>query len=163
MTTSLASADRMIDAARESDKRIFVYQPHRLTALTATVRSVLQSGKMGTLFSIKRSVFRYTRRSDWQSLKKHSGGMLNNYGAHYIDQLLYLAGHPEIVEVRCHLWAAATRGDADDVVRVWMKTVDNVLLDLEINQASALSLPEWHVCGTLGTMVGSQKAYDLRY
>ena len=163
MTTSLASADRMIAAASENDKRIFVYQPHRLTPLTATVQSLLQSGKLGPLFSIKRSVFRYTRRNDWQSLKKHSGGMLNNYGAHYIDQLLYLAGHPEIVEVRCHLWAAATRGDADDVVRVWMKTADNVLLDLEINQASALSLPEWHVCGTQGTLVGTRKGFDLRY
>ena len=89
--------------------------------------------------------------------------MLNNYGAHYIDQLLYLAGHPEIIEIRCHLWAAATRGDADDVVRVWMKTADNVLLDLEINQASALSLPEWHVCGAHGTLIKSGATFDLKY
>jgi scyllo-inositol 2-dehydrogenase (NADP+) len=163
MTTSLVSADRMIDAARQNDRRIFVYQPHRLNALTSTVKSVIDSGKLGPLFSIKRSVFRYTRRNDWQSLRKNGGGMLNNYGAHYIDQLLYLSGHAEIADARCHLWAAATCGDADDVVRVWLKTAQNVLLDLEINQVSALSLPELHICGAYGTLLKSGPSLDLRY
>ena len=163
MTTSVDSADRMIAAARSADRRIFVYQPHRLTAETATVCRIIESGHLGRIFSIKRSVFRFVRRNDWQSLKKNSGGMLNNYGAHYIDQLLYLAGHPDIADIRCRLWAAATMGDADDVVRVWMTTEDRVLLDLEINQASALSLPGWHICGEYGTVVGSGSTFELKY
>jgi scyllo-inositol 2-dehydrogenase (NADP+) len=163
MTTSLESADRMIEAASEHGRRIFVYQPHRLNALTSTVQSVIASGKLGPLFSIKRSVYRFTRRNDWQSLRKNGGGMLNNYGSHYIDQLLYLSGHPEIVDVRCHLWAAATRGDADDVVRVWIKTKENVLLDLEINQASVLSMPELHICGKHGTLIKSGSTLNLKY
>ena len=162
MTTSLESADRMIEAADRAGRRIFVYQPHRLAPLTSAVKSVIDSGKLGELFSIKRSVFRYARRNDWQSLRKNGGGMLNNYGAHYLDQLLYLSGHADIVDVRCHLWAAATRGDADDVVRAWVKTGQNVLLDLEINQASALSLPELHICGSHGTLVKSGPHLDLR-
>jgi predicted dehydrogenase len=163
MTTSLESADRMIGAAEKRGRKIFVYQPHRLNTLTSTVHSVIASGKLGPLFSIKRSVYRFTRRNDWQSLRENSGGMLNNYGSHYIDQLLYLSGHPEIADVQCHLWAAATRGDADDVVRVWIKTTDDVLLDLEINQASALSLPELQICGKFGTLVKSGPNLTLRY
>lgn len=163
MTTSLESADRMIAVASKHGRRIFVYQPHRLNGLTSTVKSVIASGKLGPLFSIKRSVYRFTRRNDWQSLRKHGGGMLNNYGSHYIDQLLYLSGHPEIVDVRCHLWAAATRGDADDVVRVWIKTADNVLLDLEINQASALSMPQLHICGQHGTLMQLDSTLQLKY
>jgi predicted dehydrogenase len=163
MTTSLESADRMIAAANDAGRRIFVYQPHRLNALTSTVRSVIASGKLGKIFSIKRSVYRFTRRNDWQSLRKNGGGMLNNYGSHYIDQVLYLAGHPNIADVQCHLWAAATKGDADDVVRVWIKTVDDVLLDIEINQASALSLPELQICGNLGTLVKEGPELSLRF
>ncbi|MBT99227.1 MAG: hypothetical protein CL902_11450 [Dehalococcoidia bacterium] len=163
MTTSLDSADRMIEASQSHKKRIFVYQPHRLTPVTATVRSIIDSGKLGRVFSIKHSVFRYTRRNDWQSLKKNGGGMLNNYGAHYIDQLLYLTRHPQIKDIRCRLWAAATRGDADDVVRVWMTTREGILLDLEINQASALSLPEWHICGEYGTAVKSGPGFEVKY
>ncbi len=33
----------------------------------------------------------YRERVDIQ-IKTHGGGMLNNYGAHFIDQLLYLSG-----------------------------------------------------------------------
>jgi len=163
MTTSVESADRMIQAATSASKRIFVYQPHRLTVETATVRSIIASGKLGKIFSIKRGVFRFVRRNDWQSLKKNGGGMLNNYGAHYIDQLLYLADHPQLADIRCRLWAAATLGDADDVVRVWMTTTDNVLLDLEINQASAQTLPSWHICGDRGTMISDSAGFHLKY
>jgi len=163
MTTSVDSADRMIACAREHDRRIFVYQPHRLAPDTATVKSIIDSGKLGRIFSIKRSVFRFRRRNDWQSLKKNGGGMLNNYGAHYIDQLLYLAGHPALTDIRCRLWAAATQGDADDVVRAWLTTDEGLLLDLEINQASAHSLTGWHICGELGTVVEVDGGFHLKH
>ncbi|MCH2664274.1 Gfo/Idh/MocA family oxidoreductase [bacterium] len=162
MTTSIESADRMIEAAANAERRLLVYQPYRLRPPPATIKGILDSGRLGRIFSIKRSVFRFTRRNDWQSLRKNGGGMLNNYGSHYIDQLLYLSGHAEITDIRCRLWAAATLGDADDVVRAWLTTAEGTLLDLEINQASALSLPEWHVCGTLGTLVKSGPDIEVR-
>ena len=52
-------------------------------------------------------------------------------------QLLYLAGFPRLASVDCHLWAAATRGDADDVVKAWLRTESGLLLDLEIDEAAA--------------------------
>ncbi len=103
------------------------------------------------------------RRNDWQSLRKHGGGMLNNYGAHYIDQLLYLSDATPVADIRCNLWAVATRGDADDVVKVWLKTEGNQLLDLEINHAAALPLSPWHICGRYGTLVQSENAFHIRY
>ena len=48
-------------------------------------------------------------------------------------QLLYLAGFPRLASVDCHLWAAATRGDADDVVKAWLRTESGLLLDLGIS------------------------------
>ena len=103
------------------------------------------------------------RRNDWQSMRKHGGGMLNNYGAHYLDQLLYLSDGTPVADIRCNLWAVATRGDADDVVKIWLKTGGNQLLDLEINQAAALPLPPWHVCGRYGTLVQTENAFHIRY
>ena len=69
--------------------------------------------------------------------------MLNNYGVHYIDQLMYLTGFEAVTSAHCHLFAAATRGDADDVVKAWLQLESGLLLDLEINEASAL-LPGAH-------------------
>ena len=163
MTTSLKSADRIIEEAKRHGRRVLVYQPHRLAAETQTLRGILDSGILGPVYLIRRSLTRYVRRNDWQSLRQHGGGMLNNYGAHYIDQLLYLSDGTPVVDTQCNLWAVATRGDADDVVKVWLKTRRNQLLDLEINQAAALPLPPWHVCGHYGTLVQEENAFHIRY
>ncbi len=163
MTTTLRSADRIIEEAQRHGRLVLVYQPHRLAAETQTLRRILDSGVLGPIYLIRRSLTRYVRRSDWQSLRKHGGGMLNNYGAHYIDQLLYISDGTPVVDMQCNLWAVATRGDADDVVKVWLRTRQNQLLDLEINQAAALPLPPWHVCGRYGTLVQSEDAFHIRY
>ncbi len=163
MTTTLKSADRIVDEAERHGRRALVYQPHRLSAETQTLKSVIDSGILGPVYLIRRSLTRYVRRNDWQSLRKNGGGMLNNYGAHYIDQLLNLSDGTPVSDIRCNLWAVATRGDADDVVRIWLKTEENQLLDLEINQAASLPLPPWHVCGHYGTLVQSENAFRIRY
>lgn len=163
MTTTLKSADRIIEEAERHGRRVLVYQPHRLAAETQTLKSILDSGILGPVYLIRRLLTRYVRRNDWQSLRKHGGGMLNNYGAHYIDQLMYLSDGTPIVDTQCNLWSVATRGDADDVVKVWLRTRRSQLLDLEINQAAALPLPPWHVCGRYGTLVQSENAFQIRY
>ena len=163
MTTTLKSADRIIEEAERHGRRVLVYQPHRLAAETQTLKGILDSGILGPVYLIRRLLTRYVRRNDWQSLRKHGGGMLNNYGAHYIDQLLYLSDGTPIVDTQCNLWSVATRGDADDVVKVWLRTRRSQLLDLEINQAAALPLPPWHVCGRYGTLVQSENAFQIRY
>jgi scyllo-inositol 2-dehydrogenase (NADP+) len=163
MTTSIESADRMIAAARKYNRCIFLYQPHRLTPETQTAREVIQSGLLGPIYKIHRAVYRYVRRNDWQSLRKNGGGMLNNYGAHYMDQLIYLSDASPVAEVECKLWAIATLGDADDVVKAWIKKESGQLLDVEINQASAQTLPGWHICGQYGTAIREGNVFKVTY
>ena len=163
MTTSLRSADRMLEESEKQRRRIFVYQPHRLTPETRTAREILDSGVLGPIYLMRRTACRYVRRNDWQSLRKYGGGMLGNYGAHYIDQLLHLSDGTPVTDVRCHLWTAASAGDAEDVVKAWLRTQSGQLLDVEINQASAWPAPPWHVCGRYGTMVREGDVFRLKY
>ena len=163
MTTSLESADRMIACAQKNARRIFVYQPHRLTPETQTAKEVIESGLLGDIYAIKRAVYRFVRRNDWQSLRKNGGGMLNNYGAHYIDQLMYLSDSSQITDINCNLWSIASLGDADDVVKAWIKNKSGQLLDVEINQASALTLDGWHICGEYGTAVREGDVFKAKY
>lgn len=163
MTTTLESADRMIACAQKNDRQIFVYQPHRLTPETQTAREVIESGLLGKIYAIQRAVYRFVRRNDWQSLRKNGGGMLNNYGAHYIDQLMYLSDQSPISDVRCHLWSIASLGDADDVVKAWVKNASGQLLDVEINQASSQILPGWHICGEYGTAIREGDMFKVKY
>ena len=62
-----------------------VYQPHRARVEVVALRDVLAQDLIGPLTMIKRAVSRYVRRDDWQAFSRYGGGMLNNYGAHYID------------------------------------------------------------------------------
>ena len=78
MTTPLKTADRIIGESEKQGRRIFVYQHHRLTPETQTVKEIIDSGVLGPIYLIRKTRCRYVRRSDWQSLRKHGRGMLNN-------------------------------------------------------------------------------------
>ena len=113
---------------------------------------------------MKRTCTAYTRRNDWQAFREHGGGMLNNYGAHFIDQLLYLSGS-KAARISCVLRTVASLGDADDVVKALIETESGVILDLDINMASAHPMAPWQILGTRGSIVLDEagKAWRVRY
>ena len=167
MTTDVASADRMIACAEIEGRQIFSYQPHRWVAETEAIQRIVAMGVLGPIFSIRRSYHAYVRRNDWQSLTKNGGGMLYNYGAHFMDQLLYLSDGSPVCAVECHLFAAATRGDADDAVFARVRLESGQLLDLDINTAAALppgsNGATFHICGQHGTAVSGDNCFHLKY
>ena len=78
------------DYAKETGRKLMVYQPHRAAAPANQIKNIIASGKIGKPYYIRFTRCGYVRRNDWQSLAKFGGGMLNNYGAHHIDSLLYV-------------------------------------------------------------------------
>jgi hypothetical protein len=82
-----------------------------------------------------------------------------------MDQLLHLSDGSPACSVECHLFAAATRGDADDAVFARVRLESGQLLDLEINTASALPgcSGTFHLCGQHGTAVSVGNCFHLRY
>ena len=164
MAPTLAEADRMIAAMRTQGRKLMVYQPHRARAETVALQEILAQDMIGRVFMIKRTVASYYRRNDWQAFRARGGGMLNNYGAHYIDLLLHLSGSPA-ARVTCALRTVASLGDADDVVKALIETEDGTILDLDINIASAHPMPPWQVLGQRGSLVldPAQEAWCVRY
>lgn len=147
----LAQTDRMVTVMRQTGRKLMVYQPHRGRAYTVAMRSLLARNLIGPVYMMKRGVASYVRRNDWQAFTKYGGGMLNNYGAHYLDQLLYVAqDRPR--RAAAHLRAIATLGDADDVVKVVVETERGLILDLDINTATTAALPEWIAMGKYGSI-----------
>ena len=164
MAMNLEEADRMIAGMKASGRKLMVYQPHRAVAEAQTLRGLLARDLIGRVYLIKRALSLYTRRNDWQAFAKYGGGMLNNYGAHMIDQLLYLA-QSGAASVSCHLKTIASLGDAEDVVKAVIETKNGVLLDLDINMAAALPLQDWYVAGERGSLTfdRAQNAWIARY
>ncbi|MEA4823897.1 MAG: Gfo/Idh/MocA family oxidoreductase [Clostridiaceae bacterium] len=155
MAVNIEEAREIADCAAACGRKLMIYQPHRVTAEAVVAKRVLESGLLGRVYMIKRANSGYNRRSDWQAFTKYGGGMLNNYGAHYIDQMLYLTG-AQIADITCHRQRAVSLGDADDVVKVLMKTDENMTIDIDINQAAAFPITPWQIFGTLGAAIVEQ-------
>ncbi len=161
MAPDLAAAMRIAEAASRAHRQITVYQPHRLRAYFQHILRIVSSGRLGRVVSVQRACFGYGRRNDWQSLKRFGGGMLNNYGAHYVDQILQLIGY-DVERVFCSLQLVATMGDADDVVKAVLVTSRGVTGDLLISQASTASPYEFVIYGTCGSLELAGGSLKLR-
>lgn len=161
MARDSAEASEIIERAEARDLIVTTYQPHRLSAYFQQTRHLISSGTIGTIYRVKRGMFSYARRNDWQSLRKYGGGMLNNYGAHAIDQVLNLVGY-DVERVFGNLAISASLGDADDVADVMVETGSGKLGVVEINQASVIQPYELLVWGTAGALVCQHDTITLR-
>jgi len=151
MAACLADAQAIARAALKAERVLTVYQPHRVAAPFQHIRRIVESGRIGRVYHVRVGLFNYSRRDDWQSLRKFGGGMLNNYGAHALDMTLQLTG-ADVKKVFCNLRRVATLGDAEDVVKVVYETRDGAVGEADINQACALPPYEFEVYGTCGAI-----------
>jgi predicted dehydrogenase len=158
--TSLADADRVIETAGETGKVLAPFQNRRYDPGFLQVRKVIDSGKLGRIVTIKLTWQNFSRRWDWQTLKKFGGGTLNNTAPHAIDQLLQLFGDKD-PEIFCHLEKTLTLGDTDDHVKIILRAEGQPIIDLEITSACAYPQEQWLVMGTQGTLAGN--AGELRW
>lgn len=153
----------IVNAAKRKDRLLTVYQPHRLQAYFQHIKKLVDSGRIGRVYRAQIGLFSFSRRNDWQSLRKFGGGMLNNYGAHGMDQLLQLIGY-DVRRCFGTLQRVATLGDADDSAKVVVETRHGVLGELDISQASAIKpyrINLWGTCG--GLQMGHDNVIRLRW
>lgn len=150
MTIDYASALRIAEAQKKTGKKLVIYQPRRFNSAIQTAKAIIASGKLGQIFQMRTSRSGYSRRDDWQAFRKNGGGMLCNYGAHHIDELIYLA-QSDAKDFFCSLRKILSMGDAEDVAHVLIKTENGILLDVDINQASALGDNSMQLYGANGS------------
>jgi predicted dehydrogenase len=152
----LAECDRMIAAERKSGRVLSVFQNRRYSPSFLKVRQVAASGALGRIVLVRAAVADFRRRWDWQTVRSLGGGMLRNYGAHRIDQLMEFSGaaHPEVC---CRLDRVLSSGDAEDFVRLSLSAPDAPLLELDIFMNCAFELPEWLVLGDRGSLLGGAR------
>lgn len=163
MALSLEDAQKMAAAARKYNKKLMIYQPHRLTGLALKAQEIISSGKLGKIWQIKRSVYSFVRRNDWQAFSAQGGGMLNNYGAHFLDQLLYLGGDRKAEAIRCENCRVLSGGDAEDVVSVAMRGSSGICYKLEINMACLTPVPDIEIMGDRGTAYFQNGQWHIKY
>lgn len=150
MCDTFEAACQVAETAKENACKVLVYQPHRVRPEFLTFQESVRP-RLGRIFHARRTFATFNRRNDWQSRVACGGGMLNNYGAHYIDQFLAAFG-PGPLKVRgSALQRTVGIGDAEDLVNVILETPGGVLGSIEINLGSAFHCDTWEVFGICGT------------
>ncbi|HCG76597.1 MAG: hypothetical protein CO162_00045 [bacterium (Candidatus Ratteibacteria) CG_4_9_14_3_um_filter_41_21] len=162
MAGTLKEVDEMIATSKRKGKVLAVHQQHRFAADYVQLKEILDSGILGKVYRIIRRDYGFSRRSDWQSLKRMGGGTLSNTGPHGIDMLLgILGGKAELLFA--DLRKIATVGDAEDVAVLLFKGGKGELVEYELNSAAAFPEPNWYIMGESGTLIYQDSTFRIKY
>lgn len=162
MAQSAAEVDLLIAAAEKAGRVVTCFQNARLDPTFLAVQDVIASGRLGDLVLIRRTSHRFARRADWQTLRKYGGGELANTGSHFVDQVLLLLGDGP-VEVFADLRRVVSAGDAEDHVKLCLRTESGPTADVECSRAVATPQPSWLVAGTTGGLVSVDGGLVVRW
>ena len=163
LASNVHDVDAMINAAKQAQKILTVNQNYRYHSYYQTIDSVIASGKLGQIIQIRVSIHQFSRRWDWQTLRKNNGGILTNHGAHALDWLLQHFNDPD-PEVFCHLVNTPLyAGDADSHAKVIIRPNDGPLIDLELTHSNAYPQDPFLIMGTQGSLSGNKTHLKWKY
>lgn len=164
LTGTPEECDNILREMAETGRKLLVYQPRRQNADALCAAKIISSGILGKVHHIRRNVRSYNRRSDWQSLRRFGGGMLNNYGVHFVDQVCSVTGFDYKCEY-CDLKRINSLGDAEDFVRIILRRPSGATAEVEISQSCSLPVDQWHIEGEFGTAYYTSEtgSWQVRY
>ena len=160
---SEAEVSRMIRAARKAGKVLAPFQQSRNAPHFQKILQVIDSGVLGRIVQINISYSGFSRRWDWQTLQEFKGGNLLNTGPHPMDQAMRLLDFKKPKEIVCTMDRANTFGDANDHVKILMRTPGKPDIDVEISSCAMYPRPMFSVYGTQGGLTGSPTALEWKY
>jgi predicted dehydrogenase len=136
-------------AAIKAGNRLLVRHNYRYEAAFLQVKEVIESEVLGEIYDIKIRRGVYERRDDWQTVKRCGGGTALAWGPAFLDQALELLRTPP-VKVWSDFKRVASVGDAEDYMRVILRNLAGLTVDLEISGGRIGPVPQFIVTGTKG-------------
>lgn len=99
MAASLKECDAILDAERQSGKRLAVVAQNRFQTVYMRMKKILESGMLGRLNYVQVHSFWWRTMAyydmDWRGTWEHEGGGCTlNHSVHQIDLMLWLVGMP---------------------------------------------------------------------
>lgn len=163
MAASVGEIDQLTEAAAVAGRVVTCFHNNRFEASLRTITKLINEGRIGDPLIIRRCVHRYSRRTDWQTLRRFGGGELANQTSHYLDQMLTLVGDQEVTIAAADIRQTVSAGDAEDHVKLSLSVTDGPLIEIETMASVALPQPAWFVTGTAGGIVGSAQELTVRW
>jgi len=99
-TPTSEEAGKLIQLAKEVDRKIFVYQNRRWDGDFLTIKKILEQKDLGKILEYEAHFDRFTPDTDcdsWRDQPRAGSGILFDLGSHLIDQAIQLFGYPKYV------------------------------------------------------------------
>lgn len=151
-------------AAIKAGNKLLVRHNYRFEPAFVQVKEVVDSGVLGEIYDIKIRRGTYERRDDWQVVKRCAGGAALAWVPAFLDQALELL-HTPPVKVWSDFKRVASVGDAEDYVRIILRNLAGLTVDMEYSGGRIGEMPQFVLTGTKGrfTLYPDASEGTLRY
>jgi predicted dehydrogenase len=150
---TVAEANEMIDLARAQGVMLSLFHNRRWDGDYLTMRDIIDKGLIGDVFHIECAMANYGHPGFWwRSDKAISGGVMYDWGAHFIDWILNLVP-AKITQVNGNfqkrVWNSVTN---EDFGQVGIRFDNGCTADYLTSTISASPRPLWRINGTRGAI-----------
>jgi predicted dehydrogenase len=148
----------MIDAARSRGLMLSLFHNRRWDGDYLTIRDIIDRGLIGDIFHIEAGQGSYSHPGFWwRSDKAISGGVMHDWGAHFLDWILNLVPS-KVAQVtgdfQKRVWNAVSN---EDHGQAYIRFENGVTADYWISSIAAISRPKWLILGTKGALTADWK------
>jgi predicted dehydrogenase len=150
-----AEADRLVAAADAAGTTLSVYQNRRWDPDFLALQELVRGGALGQVFHLEAFVGGFDHPCHlWHSDSAVSGGVVYDWGSHYLDWILQLV-QSDVVQVSASrqklVWHDVTN---DDHFELRLRFENGAEAQFIHSDIAAARKPKWYVLGTSGAAVG---------
>jgi scyllo-inositol 2-dehydrogenase (NADP+) len=153
MCVTLDEADALIEGVRQGDLMLSVFHNRRWDGDYRTIQQLIARGAIGEVFHIEAGIGGYGHPGFWwRSDKAVSGGVLYDWGAHFVDWMLNLVPSPVgqvMGDLQKRVWHAVSNADHGEIIIRWENGVTGSFWTSSI---AASVRPKWRILGTQGAI-----------
>ncbi|MCR5005346.1 MAG: Gfo/Idh/MocA family oxidoreductase [Clostridiales bacterium] len=129
---SLQELDEMEAACKKNNVRFTVHHQRRFDPDFRTAKAVLDSGTLGSVYTIKNSLYGFNgNMHDWHVFKSEGGGMLYDWGVHLLDQVLWMMPGVKIQSVFADV-RNVINFEVDDYFKILMRFENGIMAEVEL-------------------------------
>jgi len=170
MAINVKDAGAMIQAAERANRRLFAIKQNRFNPPVQAVRSLIDQGKLGTIYSVQLNCY-WNRNPDyyansWKGTLDLDGGTLFTQFSHFIDLLYWMIG--DIQDVKGYVGNYAHKGiiEFEDTGVVILKFVNGAIgtVNYTVNSYRKNMEGSLTIFAEKGTVkIGGQYLNELEY
>ena len=160
ITLDLKTAMQLTAEAKTRRRVLSVFHNRRWDIDYLTVRQAVHSGQFGKIINIESRLGQWSScvgpaakeyRPGWRNEASFGGGVLYDWGSHFVDQMWRLMFPAKPVRVFAQLRGNVWTHDCDDFARVCIDFENGAVGMVEINTTTMRPLPRWHIDGQTGS------------